>query len=137
MSNFLMDNIISKIHDNKKNSHEGYFHIALIPNSKSFISSTNDYNRTCLQKQFIYSLHAEASALHKFNNTFKNNPNKKIKNLIVLRMNKQGKFRCSKPCYNCTVSMLKNNVEYVIYSEDDGSMTKIKVKELINNFILY
>jgi len=134
MSNYLMDNIIDKCYHNKIKSHEGYFHIALIPNNKSFISSTNDYNRTCLNKQFIYSLHAEMSVLHTFNKIFKNNAPKKIKQLYVLRMNRQCQLRNSKPCRTCCETMLKNNVKFVSYSEDDGSMTKIKVKELINTY---
>ena len=55
MSNSLKNNIISTLYENKINTHEGYFHIALIPNNKGFISSTNDYNRTILQKKFIFS----------------------------------------------------------------------------------
>jgi cytidine deaminase len=134
MSESLKNNIISKLYENKIHSHEGFFHIALIPNNKGFISSTNDYNRTVLQKKFIFSLHAEVSALHKFNNIFRNNPNKKIKELIVLRLNRRYELRNSKPCKKCIETMLENNVKYVIYSENDGSMTKIKVKDLFNSY---
>jgi len=134
MSNFLKNNIISDLYQNKIHSHEGYFHIALIPNNKSFISSTNDYNRTFLKKKFIFSLHAEVSALHKFNNIFKHNPNKKIKELIVLRLNRQYELKNSKPCKHCLETMFQYNVKYVIYSENNGSMTKIKVKDLINTY---
>ncbi len=120
--------------------HEGYFHVALIPNSKGFITSTNNYLRTSLNKKFIYSLHAEVSVLHTYNNIIKNN-NKKIKQLFVLRysrgsplVNSSPCLRNSKPCKNCAETMLKHNVKFVIYSEDDGTLTKIKVKDLINTY---
>ena len=113
--------------------HNGYFHVALIPNSKGFITSTNNYNRNLLNKKFIYSLHAEASVLHTYNNIIKNN-NKKIKKLIVFRYNKCGLLRNSKTCKNCSETMFNHNVKYVIYSEDNGTMTKIKVKDLLETY---
>ena len=134
MSNSLKNNIISTLYENKINTHEGYFHIALIPNNKGFISSTNDYNRTILQKKFIFSLHAEVSVLHKFSNIFRHNPNKKIKELIVLRLNRNFELKNSKPCKKCIETMLQCNVKYVIYSENNGTMTKIKVKDLIDTY---
>jgi cytidine deaminase len=113
--------------------HEGYFHVALIPNSKGFIISTNNYNRNLLNKKFIYSLHAEVSVLHTYNNIIKNN-NKKIKKLIVFRYNKCGFLRNSKPCKQCCLTMLIHNVKSVIYSEDNGTITKIKVKDLLETY---
>lgn len=125
--------LAEECHHDKINYHEGFFHVAIIPNSKGFITSTNNYHRNYLNKKFIYSLHAEVSVLHKYNNIIKNK-NKKIKELIVLRMTRCGLIRNSKPCRKCCETMNNYNVKTVIYSEDDGTMTKIKIKDLINTY---
>ena len=119
---------------NKKiECHRGYFHVALIPNSKGFITSTNNYDRNFLNKKFVYSMHAEVSVLHTYNNIIKNN-NKKIKELFVLRYSRCGSLRNSKPCRNCCQTMFNHNVKSVIYSEDNGTLTKTKVKDLLETY---
>jgi hypothetical protein len=128
MINQTMINLIYKTYENKISTHEGYFHIALIPNSKGYISSTNNYERTYLNNRFCFSLHSEVAVIHQFSNIIKNKI--KIKTLYVVRLNRQGRLCCSKPCDNCVNTMKKNNVKYVVYSEDGGTFTKKRLNDL-------
>jgi cytidine deaminase len=121
-------NLINETFQQNISYHEGYFHIALIPKGKGFISSTNNYNRTYLNNRFVFSLHSEQAVLYKFSNIIKEK--NKIKTLYVVRFNRNGILCCSKPCDGCVKAMKKNNVKYVVYSEDDGTFTKKRLNEL-------
>ena len=35
---------------------------------------------------------------------------------------------------NCSETMFNHNVKYVIYSEDNGTLTKAKVKDLLETY---
>jgi hypothetical protein len=74
------------------------------------------------------AVHAEIDALQKLEKT-----NKKHKmDLIVLRVNKNGKLCESAPCRHCTIELSKNtlvNINKLYFSRSDGSITCIKFSE--------
>lgn len=60
---------------------------------------------------------------------------KKIKmDIIVIRVNKQGYLRMSKPCYHCTMRMHTCSfvkIRHVYYSTNEGMLMKIKLRDLM------
>jgi len=74
------------------------------------------------------AVHAEIDALQKLEKT-----NKKHKmDLIVLRVNKNGKLCESAPCRHCTIELSKNtlvNINKLYFSRSDGSITCIKFSD--------
>lgn len=74
------------------------------------------------------AVHAEIDALQKLEKL-----NKKPKmDLIVLRVNKNGKLCESAPCRHCTIELSKNNIVNInnlYFSRSDGSITCIKFSD--------
>jgi cytidine deaminase len=80
------------------------------------------------------TVHAECAAINKLPNRF-NKATKKI-NILVIRTTKTGKLSTSKPCYNCIMNMNNDaprkgyKIEWVYYSNEDGSISKEKLSTL-------
>jgi len=49
--------------------------------------------------------------------------------IYVVRQNKSGDLKDSSPCLDCYHKMLQYGVKYIIYSNDDGSITKTRLSE--------
>jgi hypothetical protein len=43
---------------------------------------------------------------------------------VVVRINRQGELRNSRPCNQCIETMTKYNIKRVIYSTDDGLLSE-------------
>ena len=79
-----------------------------------------------------YNLHAETDAIRRL-------PPRKRKrrtrlNLIVIRVNRRGQLRNSKPCLNCIqhLTHLKGyQVQYIFYSTDIGTLIRVRLSDLI------
>lgn len=41
---------------------------------------------------------------------------------MVVRINKEGKIKNSRPCNHCLETMIKYKIKKIIYSQDDGSL---------------
>ncbi len=80
----------------------------------------------------VPSVHAEVSVIHKLCN-HKHKHSKLT--LIVVRYNRQGNLCNSKPCYYCADLMKKIGINKVIYSDNDGNLVTIKVKDLTDCYI--
>ena len=58
--------------------------------------------------------------------------------MFVIRTSKTGKLANSKPCYNCIMNMINlppkkgYKINRVYYSNDDGTITSIKLNDLYN-----
>lgn len=80
-----------------------------------------------------YGRHAEIDAMMKLPSV-QNKKKRVYINLIVIRVNKKGHLKNSKPCIHCIeqLSRLKNyKIKYVFYSDEDGEISKKKFSELI------
>jgi hypothetical protein len=54
--------------------------------------------------------------------------------LVVIRVNKQGIFRNSRPCVNCLAHLTrlrKYNLRYIFYTTDEGTLTRVKFARLL------
>jgi len=68
------------------------------------------------------SIHAEHDCLRKFN--FKNRTKKRKRRaflLFVLRLDREGNWKNSKPCQHCLKLLKQYRISKVIYSRDDGT----------------
>jgi cytidine deaminase len=65
------------------------------------------------------TVHAEINLLSKIK------CNKSI-SILVIRINKEGKLKESKPCYHCLKAMRNSglNIKYVYYSTSNGNIVK-------------
>lgn len=100
----------------------------------NFISE-NSYRE--LRNGCNYGQHAEMAAIYKLP-PLKRKANKQIINLIVIRINKHGVLKNSKPCFMCIKYMewLNRNTSYkiqnVYYSFDNGTIIMEKFSDLLN-----
>ena len=83
------------------------------------------------------TIHAEHDAISKLPN--RNKKSLKKINILVIRTTKTGKLSSSKPCYNCIMDMLHippkrgYRINWVYYSNEDESISRIKLSELYNS----
>jgi hypothetical protein len=89
-----------------------------------------------------YGMHAEMDSIRRlYNNTNIINPTKKrIKvSLIVIRINRDGDLKNSKPCYKCVCALKKFNdegiykIKNIYYSNADGNIEIVKLNDLVND----
>jgi len=83
------------------------------------------------------SVHAENDAIHRLKPR-KHKKKKKI-NMLIIRTTKLGKLGSSQPCYHCTLQLmdlipsLGYKLNYIIYTNKDETMTKIKFNKFIQS----
>jgi len=126
--NYLIQKRINSISRLSEANH--LCHIATFVNKKrknNHLTIGINTNRKRFNNNKI-AVHAEIDALQKLEKT-----NKKHKmDLIVLRVNKNGKLCESAPCRHCTIELSKNtlvNINKLYFSRSDGSITCIKFSE--------
>lgn len=73
-------------------------------------------------------LHAECNALKSIPK--KNRRTNKKLTLLVIRVNKKGELKLSKPCTNCINSMKMACINTVMYSDDQGQIVKQKISNV-------
>ena len=56
----------------------------------------------------------------------------KKNDLIVVRVNGEGKFCNSRPCYNCLAMMKAVNIRKVFYTDDSGEVIGENVKDMVS-----
>jgi tRNA(Arg) A34 adenosine deaminase TadA len=100
------------------NNHHGCI---VVLNGQEIGAGYNNYRNYSRDKIIsdCLSCHAEISAVR---NAIKSEPNqRKIKKmkLYVVRLNDQGKYLDSKPCYNCHCRLSSLGIRSVIYSTGD------------------
>lgn len=101
-----------------------YIHVAAIlkSNNNPLYHGINDYSRTYINRKKVTALHAEANCLNKF---------KKIKRkFIILRFDKNGNLKDSRPCSECKKLMISKGLTYVYCSMSDGTIKKINLYEV-------
>lgn len=73
------------------------------------------------------------SAVKKFMKTSKK---RKVIDIIIIRINKSGVLRNSRPCVKC-LELLHNNpcfiIKNVYYSNESGEIEKVKFNKLLNS----
>jgi cytidine deaminase len=108
--------IIIAIEEAKKSLHSNFKHGAVLTTGKNIISfgHNEDVNRHYIFK----SLHAEMSAVKNAKQLKLKKNEKKDLTMVVVRVNKMGLLRHSKPCLHCQQIMKDFGVRKVIYSMD-------------------
>jgi cytidine deaminase len=88
-----------------------------------------------------YSRHAETDAIDHLPS---NNNNRIITlNLVVIRVNIDGTLKNSKPCAHCLMHLTtltharRYRVKYVYYSDNNGSIVRKKLSELMDDDNMY
>ena len=94
---------------------------------KNVAFKTNDYREA--YHGCCYSAHAEMNMLSSIKPEFKRY---KWFDLVVIRVNNEGKLRMSEPCAKCIKHLSRSNIKikYVYYSNSDGGVTKVKFSTL-------
>lgn len=103
-----------------------YCHVAglIKSNSKLIKYAFNDYNRQYKGRKVITALHAEQNCV-----VCSNSKNCK---LIVVRFDKNGNLKDSKPCSYCKNHLIKNGFKHIYCSLEDGTIGKIKLADVID-----
>ena len=116
------DVICLAIEQAKKSGHSCFKHGAVLLHGKHVVSF--GHNTEVTKNNIFPSLHAEMAAI-------KNAKNMRIKKkstplcMVVIRINKSGYLRFSKPCYNCQHIMKTNGIEKCCYSTENGKIDTI------------
>lgn len=89
-----------------------------------------------------YSRHAEMDAMLKLesNSKYRSCKSKKVVNLLVIRVNSQGEFRDSRPCFKCMehlAGMKYHRIKYIYYSNQEGQIIRVKFSELYDRRLEY
>jgi len=117
---------------------------ALIKGQKLISKPCSNINRNICRGHACGSLHAEAHAILDYfgkSLTYSSNKggsfsvakDKKIKcDLIVIRINKDGKLMNSRPCYNCLSMMKAVGVKRVYYSDNNENIICENVKDMLS-----
>lgn len=97
---------------------------AVIFDKNGIVSSGYNQVRSArsLTKKFIrwpHSIHAEIDAIIKAKVSLKN------KNIIVIRLNKQGIFRLAKPCQHCQLYIEHVGITGILYSTNEGAIKQL------------
>lgn len=108
------------VNEAEKSSHSFFRHGAISLYKNKIL--TKGHNQ-CLNKDIIFtSMHAEMSVIQQLKRMNLNL--KKIKKLtiVVIRINKNGLLRQSKPCNKCQHIMKRYGIKKCIYSNEDGKL---------------
>lgn len=109
------------------NGHKSHLAAALIRGKSILKVAPNSFNtspsfyRVYNDGDVGYCQHAEMAALSKA---------KPGDTILVLRWKKDGSLSCAKPCCFCESMIRKANIKYVYYSNWDGEIVKMKVKNM-------
>lgn len=107
----------------------------ILKNVASGLNSFKDSRPGC-----CYTRHAEIDAMNKLLLSYKLKNKKSGRkriitvNLLVIRVNKDGKLKNSKPCAHCITlldGMHNHRIKWVYYSNDTGSIIKIRFSDLV------
>ena len=82
-----------------------------------------------------YTAHAETDAIRKLPPTYNKKRILNI-NLIVIRVDKTGQLKNSKPCQKCIQHLSKikyYRVKHIYYSDDKGNIVKTTLNNLLND----
>lgn len=81
-----------------------------------------------------YARHAEMDAL--INLRCHGSKRRKWINLVVIRLNREGKLCASKPCSKCIYHLThmkqKYKIRYVYYSTDDHKIVRVRFSKLVD-----
>ena len=77
---------------------------------------------------FGLSCHSEMTVIKKLGNKQVKDYSKYI--LWNIRWDKNGNIRESKPCKQCQITLLKLGIKTVVYSKQDGTFVKEKLKDM-------
>lgn len=80
-----------------------------------------------------YGYHAETAAIKKLTSCGRRRCSGKL-DLIVVRVNRKGLLRNSKPCTKCLSHLAKlrgYRIRFVFYSNSDGTISKVRFAELL------
>ena len=108
---------------------------AVIFKGKKIFSTGYNEVRTCSGIPARYrkhwkSLHAEQKAVLNAKRDVSNTE------MLVIRLSKSGNLLLAKPCYHCTVTLDHVGVHTVYYSDTNGQIVKVRVQELMNEYLL-
>lgn len=113
---FINNNIYTEIEKKKS------YHYACISIGNKHIIKTNDYNRTYCNGQLCTSMHAEHNVVHHCHGDDRNKKKLNKNNmLIVIRYDKLGNKRNSRPCAHCMFIIKKSNIKKILYSNDNDT----------------
>ena len=103
-------------------------HIAAFFKGKRLVNhSMNDYDRQCINGRKTTSQHAEVGCTKCYGSTIK-----KGLWLLVLRFNRQGHLKESRPCSSCKKFLINKGISSIYCSVEDGSIEKIRLSEVID-----
>lgn len=97
-------------------------------------NDTKDARRGC-----EYGIHAEMDVLGKFSRIFSRKRNYKnmkriiTRNLLVIRIDRNGNLKESRPCCKCLEILYTSRscrIQYVYYSTSDGTIVREKFRDL-------
>lgn len=114
-----------------------YLHMAGIFNDMSCEKLYTGINRSTKKiwsSSSYDSIHAEIDAMYNYLSRAKKYS--KV-DLIVIRINKQGKYRQSRPCYHCIMRLNKSMgiIKNIYYTNDNGDITVEKLTDMLNSEI--
>ncbi len=115
-------------------STETFRHGCVAVSSGKIIAKGYNHNRTVSQDGLISSMvcscHAEIDVLRK---CLKQNITHKI-SLYIARIGNGNAYLSSIPCGECYKQMQKFHIKCIIYTENDGSLTKIRMSNFQSNY---
>lgn len=100
-----------------------YRHFCFITKGKKIYTiGTNSTVTHPKSNTYYKAKHAEFDAFTRFKNKY---PAARVdnKNILVIRVNGHGQLRMSKPCKHCMDVIMKNNVDRVFYSDENGELS--------------
>lgn len=108
-------------------------HSSCIINKKRVISEGYNTNGSIkLFGCYLPSIHAEMHALYRLytSKVYKNIKNNANLTLTVVRYDRQGNLKNSKPCQACVKLMKKFGIKTVTYSDDNGDLITCKLDDI-------
>jgi len=124
MKSIIKESIIKKAIEEAKNSNFYPYHGCVIFKGSKIISIGNNQIRYCNKlnikyKKWINSLHAEQKAI-----IFSKKDVKRC-SLLVIRINREGELKYSKPCVVCRQFINDMGISKVFYSNKNGEIVQL------------
>lgn len=114
----IKSNIDVAISQAEKSNHEYYKHGAISILGNKIM--TKGYNKSLVKDVIFNSLHAEMSVIQQLKRLRLNEKERKKINVVVIRVNKCGELKMSKPCQNCQNIMKDFGIKKCYFSNDLG-----------------
>jgi deoxycytidylate deaminase len=128
------------------NSNMEQKHAALLISGGKPLTFGYNHNRMIYNRNFIRSYHAEIHSLSQFLQKNNLNSMKKVLSchspcnkythliskkleILVIRLDKQGNLKNSKPCKHCLETLKKFNIKTVYYSTDEGKIEMERIRD--------